>query len=86
LFVEDPSVFLSVPPPPPSSSTSTNGVLPMMLPSTNASNTRVYANNGFGSFNMQSWNRQQPYLPSITNQQQQDQSKAILLFVFFMCI
>lgn len=80
LFVEDPSVFLSVPPPTPNGS-----VLPIMLPSSNNS-SRIYNNHGshgnFGSFNMQSWDKQQSYLPSITNQQ--DQSKAILVFVFFM--
>jgi hypothetical protein len=85
LFVEDPSVFLSVPPPPPSTSSTTNGgVLPMMLPSSNPS-ARVYNSNGnFSPINMQTWDRQQPYLPSITNQQQQDQSKDILMFVFFV--
>ncbi|KAI7876778.1 uncharacterized protein EV154DRAFT_525648 [Mucor mucedo] len=74
LFVEDPSVFLSVPPPPASS----NG-LPIMLPSSTANNNATRGayynkNDNFGSFNMQSWEKQ-PYqsLPSITNQQQQDQ-------------
>lgn len=80
LFVEDPSVFLSVPPPPPASS---NG-LPIMLPSSTSNATRsAYYNkndNSFGSFNMQSWEKQSyQSLPSITNQQQ-DQSRFICLF------
>lgn len=79
LFVEDPSVFLSVPPPPAAS----NG-LPIMLPSSTNNATRgayYNKNDNFGSFNMQSWDKQ-PYqsLPSISNQQQQDQSR------FFICL
>lgn len=81
LFVEDPSVFLSVPPPPASS----NG-LPIMLPSSNNPTRNAYYNKNdtnFGSFNMQSWEKQ-PYqsLPSITNQQQQDQSKVFFFYLF----
>ncbi|KAK4513661.1 3',5'-cyclic-nucleotide phosphodiesterase [Mucor velutinosus] len=81
LFVEDPSVFLSVPPPPPSSSSGTlnvsnsnSGSLPIMLPSSNPTTTAPKYTTNYGSFNMQTWEKQsyQP-LPSITNQQQQDQ-------------
>ncbi|CEP17877.1 hypothetical protein [Parasitella parasitica] len=82
LFVEDPSVFLSVPPPPPPSSSvhvngaaavnSMNGNLPIMLPPSNPATAASKYNNSFGSFNMQSWEKQ-PYqsLPSLTNQQDQ---------------
>ncbi|KAL0142991.1 apses-type HTH transcription regulator, partial [Mucor lusitanicus] len=78
LFVEDPSVFLSVPPPPPSSSSAGtihvsgphSGSLPIMLPPSTNPSTAKYTTN-YGSFNMQPWEKQ-PYqsLPSITNQQQ----------------
>lgn len=82
LFVEDPSVFLSVPPPPPAAGTTTtatgsNNVLPIMLPSaTSAGRGGSYYNSknesaSFGSFNLQSWEKQSyQSLPSITNGQQ----------------
>ncbi|GAN04732.1 hypothetical protein MAM1_0072c04196 [Mucor ambiguus] len=82
LFVEDPSIFLSVPPPPPSSSSgainmsgSNSGSLPNMLPPSNPTTTAPKYTTNYGPFSMQSWEKQ-PYqpLPSITNQQhQQDQ-------------
>ncbi|KAI8640523.1 transcription regulator HTH, apses-type DNA-binding domain-containing protein [Parasitella parasitica] len=91
LFVEDPSVFLSVPPPPPTSSVhvngpvtgnSMNGNLPIMLPPSNPAAAASKYSNNFGSFNMQSWEKQ-PYqsLPSITNQQ--DQSTLLLILLYF---
>jgi hypothetical protein len=61
--------------------------LPIMLPPSNpnATNTMTSApkyNNNFGSFNMQSWEKQSyQSLPSITNQQ--DQSTLSLLFICF---
>ncbi|CAO3616046.1 unnamed protein product [Mucor hiemalis] len=89
LFVEDPSVFLSVPPPPPPASASTaaaagsNSGLPIMLPSSTSNSRGGYYNSknesaSFGSFNLQSWEKQSyQSLPSITNGQQ-DQSKSFV--------
>ncbi|CAO3656058.1 unnamed protein product [Mucor fragilis] len=85
LFVEDPSVFLSVPPPPPPSSGgamhvngSNSGNLPIMLPPSNPTTAAAKYTTNYGSFNMQSWEKQ-PYqsLPSITNQQQQQDQMLI---------
>lgn len=93
LFVEDPSVFLSVPPPPPAAGTTTtatgsNSVLPIMLPSaTSAGRGGSYYNSknesaSFGSFNLQSWEKQSyQSLPSITNGQQDQSRSFICLFI-----
>ncbi|CEG75039.1 Putative Potential DNA binding protein [Rhizopus microsporus] len=64
LFVEDPSIFLSIPPPPPSSSSTTaptNTNLPFMLPS------KGYYKN---DYQLQQWGKppQQHYLPSINQE------------------
>lgn len=93
LFVEDPSVFLSVPPPPPSSSSAGtihvsgphSGSLPIMLPPSTNPSTAKYTTN-YGSFNMQPWEKQ-PYqsLPSITNQQQDQSTFSLLLFICLHC-
>jgi hypothetical protein len=78
LFVDDPSVFLSVSGP-------GNG-LPMMLPSSGPASNRLgqynhYKNeDGYNSFNMQSWDKPYQPLPSISSQQQ-DQSKLIYTLI-----
>ncbi|KAL9554508.1 hypothetical protein PS6_003378 [Mucor atramentarius] len=78
LFVEDPSIFLSVPPPPPSSSAgalnvngSSSGNLPIVLPPSNPTTAAPKYNASYSPFNIQSWEKH-PYqpLPSIANQQQ----------------
>lgn len=81
LFVDDPAVFLSMAAPP------GNG-LPMMLPASGATSSsnrmqQYSKNDSYGSFMPSSWDKPYQSLPSITSQQQQDQSKdGFVIFVF----
>lgn len=74
-----------MPPPPPPAAGSTG--VPIMLPSSiNTPRGYYNKNENFGSFSMQSWEKQ-PYqsLPSLANQQQQqhqDQSKSLFICLF----
>ncbi|KAI9263500.1 hypothetical protein EDC94DRAFT_606937 [Helicostylum pulchrum] len=83
LFVDDPSIFLSMPPPPPPPAAVAAGStgVPIMLPSSiNTPRGYYNKNENFGSFNMQPWEKQ-PYqsLPSLSNQQQQQHQDQMLM-------